>query len=98
MNIDTRLYRYGTPTILQFVLDGSPAIRLLPVNDIMMCGGVGSGCVFTVGMRSNGASGGRYFFTGHISQLHLFPTSAVRDVFSLEISFGSKFSTVHLWA
>jgi hypothetical protein len=77
------LVRYGQPAIVQFVLDGVPTLRLLPVSDMATCNGDTrgrplGGCVFTVGMRSNGVgSAGRYFFTGHISQLRIFPSSAL---------------------
>ena len=89
------LVRYGQPSIVQFILDGVPTLRLLPISDLATCNGDSLGlCVLTVGMRANGASGGRYFFTGHISQLRIFPSSAIRT-FMNQVSGPSAHQTYH---
>lgn len=80
------LVRYGTPPILQFVLDGQQVIRHLPVSELAICE---NDCVATVGMRSS-ATGGRFFFDGFITQVHLFPSSAILSAVQSALSTGAQ--------
>jgi hypothetical protein len=51
--------------------------------------GCGVECFLTVGMRSNTAPAGRFFFNGIITQLHLFPSSATLSSVQSQLTAGA---------